>query len=657
MLKYRKDIDGMRALAVVLVIFYHLDFPLITGGFIGVDVFFVLSGFLITGIIKKRIEDNSFTYRDFYLKRLRRIYPVLLVVMFVTILAGYFILLPSDFYKLSKSTGLTLISVSNFYFNNISSGYFGANTELIPLLHTWSLAVEEQFYLLWPITLVLLYKFVSKEKIPLVIISATILFLFLSQYLAVNYKSSSYFLLPSRAFELLSGAALSLYLSQIPKARKFVLDALSLVSIGIIIYIAFSISKLSTFPGFNAAIVCLASCIYLYTGQFNAIGNKLFSSKVVVYIGLISYSLYLWHWPLISYANYLSIDKTISVKLIILVSTFVLSLLSYHIIENNLRFKYKFSFKKTAVLYFGIPFVLLASFITATKKTDGMEFRFTSQEESMITAVRSGYDACKFDKCNDDYKNALTNTVDKSQFLLIGDSHASAVKGFVNVMANDAKKSGSFYSEASTPFMTQGRAFNASTNSVDQEITAGIENLNSKIEQFEGDTIVIANRFPLYLYGKNEPSSDHRITVSKDLTPPANSQEEYKNYWELFNSSIEKIVNNGKKIVIIYGIPELAQDLSKCEIVNSFTGINSTCSINKDKHMERIKVVDLELKKLQARVNNITLINVGNYSCNDRLCNTIIDSTPLYRDDDHLNYFGSKLLGQKYLESNNNPLN
>ncbi|MEZ9792142.1 acyltransferase family protein, partial [Vibrio splendidus] len=173
MLKYRKDIDGMRALAVLLVIFYHLDFPLITGGFIGVDVFFVLSGFLITGIIKQRIEDNSFTYSDFYLKRLRRIYPVLLVVMLVTILAGYFILLPSDFYKLSKSTGLTLISVSNFYFNNISSGYFGANTALIPLLHTWSLAVEEQFYLLWPITLVLLYKFISKEKIPLVIIAST----------------------------------------------------------------------------------------------------------------------------------------------------------------------------------------------------------------------------------------------------------------------------------------------------------------------------------------------------------------------------------------------------------------------------------------------------------------------------------------------------
>ncbi|MEZ8109538.1 acyltransferase family protein [Vibrio splendidus] len=657
MLKYRKDIDGMRALAVLLVIFYHLDFPLITGGFIGVDVFFVLSGFLITGIIKQRIEDNSFTYSDFYLKRLRRIYPVLLVVMLVTILAGYFILLPSDFYKLSKSTGLTLISVSNFYFNNISSGYFGANTALIPLLHTWSLAVEEQFYLLWPITLVLLYKFISKEKIPLVIIASTILLLFLSQYLAINYKSSSYFLLPSRAFELLSGAALSLYLPKIPKTRKFVLDALSLASIGVIIFISLSISKLSTFPGFNAAIVCLASCIYLYTGQFNAVGNKLFSGKIIVYIGLISYSLYLWHWPLISYVNYLSIDKTSSVKLIILLSTIILSLLSYHLIENKLRFKYKYSFKKTAALYFGVPFVLLAAFITVTKKTDGMEFRFTSQEESMIAAVRSGYDACKFDKCSDDYKNALTNTVDKSQFLLIGDSHASAVKGFVNVIANDAKKSGSFYSEASTPFITQGIAFNANTNNVDREITAGIENLSKKIEQFEGDTIVIANRFPLYLYGKNEPNNDHRITVSKDLTPPTNSQEELKNYWILFNSSIERLADNGKKIVIIYGIPELAKDLSKCEILNSFTGINGTCYIDKDKHLERIKAVDLELTKLKSRMSNVVLINISDYTCNDRVCNTIIESTPLYRDDDHLNYFGSKLLGQKYLESNDNPLN
>jgi peptidoglycan/LPS O-acetylase OafA/YrhL len=368
MLVYRKDIDGLRAVAVLLVIAYHLGFSFIPGGFIGVDIFFVLSGFLITGIINTKIINNSFTFSDFYLKRLRRIYPLLILVILITSLIGYFILLPDDYYQLSKSAGLAFISICNFYFNNISSGYFGSSTEIMPLLHTWSLAVEEQFYLIWPITLISIYKIIGdKNKIPIIMLTVTVVLLFLSQYLALDNNSSSYFLIPARAFELLSGATLALYWKKLPIIKSTLQNILSIIALCILIAVSLLLDKTSTFPGLNAGIVCIATCLFIYTGQSKSIANKWLSFKPVVYVGTISYSLYLWHWPLIAYVNYLSIEKSLDIQIYVFILTFALSITSFHLVENTFRFTKKFNLKKTSFLFLGLPIIFLSTFIMVNK--------------------------------------------------------------------------------------------------------------------------------------------------------------------------------------------------------------------------------------------------------------------------------------------------
>jgi len=191
---YRSDISGLRAVAVLLVIFYHVGFGYFPGGFIGVDVFFVLSGFLITTLVYKDVSKGSFTYQQFYVRRVRRLIPVLLVVIAVTCIAFWFVLLPDDYYRLANSAGASFLSVSNIYFNNITAGYWGASSQVLPLVHTWSLSVEEQFYIIWPTLLLVVQKFLPRKQHKYLLASAVIVLLFLSEYLARFSPNGAYYL-------------------------------------------------------------------------------------------------------------------------------------------------------------------------------------------------------------------------------------------------------------------------------------------------------------------------------------------------------------------------------------------------------------------------------------------------------------------------------
>ena len=657
MLAYRKDIDGLRAIAVLLVIFYHLGFSFIPGGFIGVDIFFVLSGFLITSIINKKIITNSFTFSDFYLKRIRRIYPLLLFVMLITSIVGYFILLPNDYYQLSKSAGLAFISLSNFYFKNISSGYFGSSTEIMPLLHTWSLAVEEQFYLIWPIALILLYKASNNKNIPKLILFSTLGFLVLSQYLALKNSSSSYFLIPARTFELLSGATLALYWNRLPTLNSTLQHALSIISLSTLIAVSLLLDKASVFPGINAAIVCLATCVFIYTGKQNAITNRLLSLKPLVYIGAISYSLYLWHWPLIAYTNYLSIEKSLDIQLYLLLLTFLLSIVSYHLIENTFRFRTVFTFKKTAFIFLGIPFLLLSTFILINKETDGLPSRYSANEQDMLKAVESGYyTPCKSDVCDDTFKNNLTGNLSDSDFLLIGDSHASALRGMINYFANESNKTGYFYSHSGSPLLFNAYVFDQDENkTLNNDITNNIIKYKQVIDNFKGNTVIISNRYSFYLHGRNEISTGFDVLISTTKQPPTDLKMSQKNYSNLFLSSIEYILSKGKKVILVTQIPELGSDLSRCSVINSHTNSAKTCFIQKDSVELRNQEINNLFKTIDSP--NVSLINIQDITCDSNTCKTIIDGVPIYQDDDHLNYLGAKMLGKVYLDSHQNPLN
>lgn len=304
MISYRADIDGLRAIAVLAVVLYHLGLGPLRGGFVGVDIFFVISGFLITGIIQREVGEGRFGYSDFYQRRIRRLFPALFLVLAATLLAGLFLLLPSDLVTLGRTTAATV-----FYGSNIDlwrhSGYFDGNAELNPLLHTWSLAVEEQFYIGLPILLLLVHRY-ARRRLGAIVVAVGLVSYALAIFAQSRRPSAVFFLAPFRAWELMAGAVLALGLVPILRQR-WLRELLSVAGLGLLAYAILWIEPGPEFPGWIAALPVLGSAALLHAGTSgDTLVGRALSWRPMVYVGLISYSLYLWHWPLIVYAKYLN---------------------------------------------------------------------------------------------------------------------------------------------------------------------------------------------------------------------------------------------------------------------------------------------------------------------------------------------------------------
>ncbi|WP_159739410.1 acyltransferase family protein [Vibrio atypicus] len=653
-IKFRDDISGLRAIAVLLVILYHCGFYTISGGFVGVDVFFVLSGFLITTTIYKELESGSFSYKQFYLRRIRRLLPVLIFILLVSIVAFWFVLLPKDFIRFIDSAGLAFLSFSNFYLKNVTSGYWGANTQLVPLLHTWSLSVEEQFYLIWPTLLLFLYKIKSRQLLFIVLSSSTIGLMFYSQYLAKTDPSFAYYLLPARAFELLIGALLGIYLKDLPKLSRSSCNVLSLIGAIGILAPAFLLSAGDIFPGYYAAIVCIATACLLISGNQatqQGIINRWLSSRALVYIGLISYSLYLWHWPITVFFNYLSIEKTASIKAIILISTFVLSVFSYHCIEQVFRFKFKFDFKRSCLIFLLVPFAIFLTLVLYSRETDGVKLRFSGEENFAINLMMSRYyQDCPDLYCEPSFKQNFTSP-EQADFLLIGDSHAQSMEGFFNVMANNASLKGSLVHNGGTPFLVNVERLDTKSNKF---TSFSKKNLKTKqlIESFPGDTIALTARYSKYV------DENYDSYVAYPGQKGISYQQSVDNFKQSFRETIDYILSMNKRLILIEDVPYFPIDRSKCELMASILGELIPCNseearevINKQHAFE----IDF-FKQLKKEYPMVTFVDGQSLICGDKTCDARMNGVTLYKDNGHLNYVGAKLLGDKYLINHTNPL-
>jgi len=296
-IRYRPDIDGLRAIAVLLVVAYHIGIRGVSGGFIGVDIFFVISGFLISGILLREQATGTFSILRFYERRVRRILPALIAVLIFTFIAGYFALLPNEMKELGQSILAATFSAANIYFWR-NSGYFQAPALSKPLLHTWSLAVEEQFYVVFPILLLLLHRF-ALRRIKLVILLLAVGSFMASAVEVYGRPGSTFYLLPTRAWELLLGTILALDIVPCPRS-KLSRNATALTGLALILIAAFVFTSQTSFPGSAALLPCLGAALVIASGVTgtSAVG-RLLSTPPFVFIGLISYSLYLWHWPLL----------------------------------------------------------------------------------------------------------------------------------------------------------------------------------------------------------------------------------------------------------------------------------------------------------------------------------------------------------------------
>jgi peptidoglycan/LPS O-acetylase OafA/YrhL len=386
--KYRPDVDGLRMIAVVSVLLYHggIGFP---GGFIGVDVFFVISGFLITGLILKEQRTDSFRLSHFWIRRVRRILPASTFVVALTLLVGYFVLLPGDYQELAKSTIAQQLAASNMFFWS-HTGYFDGPTDQMPLLHTWSLAVEEQFYLGYPFLLVLLGRYSKKLGVFLLISVGTLSFA-VSEWGIHSDARSAFFCLPSRAWELLLGGFIC-FAPTCSRLSAWVSNALGLFGIIAIIAAAFCFDSSTRFPGIAALLPCAAAAVVIYVNspRLTWIGKAL-ALRPIVFIGLLSYPLYLWHWPLLCLLRhiYCGTPPGKLSRIAVLCTSFLLAALTVKYIESPIRKKQVFAKTKGLLIASFGSMTLLLTCSLLILSFDGLPTRFDPRASSYASAKNS----------------------------------------------------------------------------------------------------------------------------------------------------------------------------------------------------------------------------------------------------------------------------
>lgn len=340
MISYRPEIDGLRAVAVLIVILFHAGFELFSGGFVGVDVFFVISGYLITTIILAHKANKTFSIFDFYERRAIRILPAFFFITTICILAAYLWLLPNDMKDFSKSLIAASVFSSNIHFFR-QSGYFDNAAELKPLIHTWSLAVEEQYYIIFPLLLLVIWRFAKQWTIAALTL-LTVLSFALAQWGSYNKPAAAFYLLPTRGWEIATGALVALYSPHFSKLQlhRTLQEIGSLVGLSVILYAALFYSKATPFPGVYALAPVLGTAlIILFATSSTAVG-RLLSTKVFVSTGLVSYSAYLWHQPLFAFFRHrdTAVDN-LGIYIVLSLISFLLAYLTWRYIETPFRKK------------------------------------------------------------------------------------------------------------------------------------------------------------------------------------------------------------------------------------------------------------------------------------------------------------------------------
>ena len=427
-MKYRAEIDGLRALAVIPIILFHAEFEIFRGGFIGVDVFFVISGYLISSIILNNIEKGTFSLLDFYERRARRILPALFFVLIIICFISYFLMLPDELENTGQSIIATLLFANNILLQ-ITSGYWGVSPSFKPLLHTWSLGIEEQFYVIFPILITVIYKYSPR----MLVIFPTILLLssfFIGIYLASNYPVSSFLGIHTRAYELLVGFLCAIYL-RAPR-KKISLNKkqfLSLSGIAMIVISILTFDEATPYPGIHSVLPVIGSALIILFATKGTAVYSFFRLKILVAIGLISYSLYLWHQPLFAYTRLASNSEPSLLKYFLIIAlTFVFAYLSYRYIEAPYRNVSRVG-KKTFIIHLAISSSLILLIASSFVLTKGFSNSFYGDSKYGESGVWQNYVLSRAYIANTKSK-FLEN--DKTRLLILGNSHSA---GFINILA------------------------------------------------------------------------------------------------------------------------------------------------------------------------------------------------------------------------------
>jgi peptidoglycan/LPS O-acetylase OafA/YrhL len=627
----RRDIDGLRALAVVPVVLFHFGFNTFSGGFVGVDVFFVISGFLITSIVFREINAQRFSFADFWARRARRILPALSVVLIASLALGWLLLTAKDLSELGRTVRYQVFFISNILFMR-EDGYFQPASELKPLLHTWSLAVEEQFYLFFPLLMVLLMRYVRQWRWVLLAI------LMLSFGLNIAYLDSkpdvTFFSLPTRAWELLCGAMLAVMPAPRQAWRPWIYQAAGICGLAAVLMAVFAFDKATAFPGWAALFPVLGTTALIWSGaQYSTWAARCLGAKPLVWIGLLSYSLYLWHWPVYVYANAISIDGIQAFEAVGWIAvSLALAWLSLRFIELPFREKRLLPGRRSMLAASLLVMVILGTAGSAIRSADGVPQRLTGKalDYAQSREWRAGQMKCMLvtsDK-RPDRACLIGDGQAPATQLVWGDSHAAALMPAIERNAQESGRPVWLYSmSACPPVLSEEprqrcRQFNERT-------MERIGSLNIK-------DVVLASNWSLYVYGREDGDRKPLLHPQDDL-----AQAEQR-LAEALQARVTALRQLGVQVWLVKQVPlqhkgAIARLTSLARIGRSTDGLGRPLP----EHLARMHFLNALFDSMSAADPGVHTLDPTPLMCSDGVCSVEADGHSQYRDEDHLSDTGS----------------
>jgi peptidoglycan/LPS O-acetylase OafA/YrhL len=663
-MKYRREIDGLRAVAILPVILFHAGFSVFSGGFVGVDVFFVISGYLIATIIITEIEQKNFSIARFYEKRARRILPALYFVMLTCFPFSFLWMSPSQFSDFSASLAATAAYFSNIYFLS-QVDYFAADAELQPLLHTWSLAIEEQYYFLFPLMMLVMVRLKRRTITICIMCLMMISFLFAEWAWRENSARNFYFTL-SRFWEISAGSICAFLTVGRPQRSS---DALSMVGLLMIVFAIFTFSKATPFPSVYTLVPVVGAALVILFAAEKTWVARLLSLPVFVGIGLVSYSAYLWHQPLFAFARLRSITEPSHLIMAVLaVVAMLLAWVTWRYIEQPFRaHRSPALLSQTSVFWAsgGIGLVFIAVGL-AGHFGSGFAWRFDANVSRFIDASEDrADDACNFNlnaglksTLRHPQEHCLSNLSENPSVMLIGDSHMWALADGLRDALAAAEIENYFVSHTSCLPLNGFNIYGGAEISNYREFIEGSFEWATKNDV---RTIVIAARFPLYLqgdrYNNGEGGVEPGLPGWVDLEEITDSRWDDKaRHARVLAAYEDRILELTKRfnVVIIYPVPEAGWDVPSLGFKRAlFQSDMTELTTSYFAYKERTRDVNALFDRLIERIPNAFGARVHEVLCSDttgRCLNADGDGV-YYYDDDHLSNAGARLVAPAIVQA------
>ena|GEM_PF-2381638 len=653
---YRPELDGLRALAMLGVLLFHLGITKFQNGFLGVDIFFVLSGFLITAQIAKRQKSENFSYIDFYIRRARRLLPTLCLVISVTLLAGVILLSPQHLESASQSAMYSTLSVANIHFW-LSAGYFDVSSQYKPFLHFWSLSVEEQFYLIWPLLIITSAKLFGLKFRLGFIVGLTIISFLAFSAMSVTSANAAFYLTPFRIWEFGVGGILALAAIRVGQGG---LLSIAATCAGLMLMIASFLVSANIGAFQYPYLMAVLGAALVIGAPLNPLSKLVLANPVSTYLGRISYSFYLWHWPVIIYINYYSSqDMSASTMAAAVILSFVLASLSYHFVENRFRQPWR---KDPATERLAVPAGLmtcvagLVVFASHPWAQSGWTGRLSKAQQNITEASQERPNPnCNFRMAKDG-KTRLCffgEQGTKADIVVIGDSHSNALAAGLVLGLRNRKLTGISSSKGGVgPFIGADHYRGPGDNWGNR--TKDFEALLSESPKY----VILHARYAIYWTTRKTQQDERDLRFF--LVPSG----------EAFNSSIEdaqetfrnsmaesvRVVQESGSIPVIVGpVPNPGVDMVKClskpVLRNIETALKHCPGFSQEQSMDRTAEVEGFLKDLAEKTGAL-YIDSNPVFCrpNEIACNRIWKDRLLYRDGDHLSLVGARFLAGKVMK-------